>query len=243
MQAAFGPDGTTTTQPSAPSSTCPNGQRLQANTKTFPLQNQLIFETIRLAPEAPVSRPWWLGYPDCPCTTRAPPGRSATRYWVPGRRSRQVKKLYIGNLPFSATEDQLHEYFSQIGVTPSGVNLIRDRFTGQSRGFAFVELSNDDDADRAVNSLNGQNFGGRNLVVNEARPQAERGGGGGGGRGGGGGGYGGGRGGHGGGGGGRGGHGGGGGRGGDRGGRGGHGGGGGRGGDRGGDRGDRGNRW
>jgi len=61
--------------------------------------------------------------------------------------------------------------FSQIGVTPSGVNLIRDRFTGQSRGFAFVEVTNDEDADRAVNSLNGQNFGGRNLVVNEARPR------------------------------------------------------------------------
>ena len=133
-----------------------------------------------------------------------------------------MKKLYVGNLPFSATEDQLHEWFSQIGVTPSGVNLIRDRFTGQSRGFAFVEINNDKDADRAVNSMNGQNFGGRNLVVNEARPQAERSGGGGGrGYGGGGGG---GRGGHGGGGGGRGGH------------------GGGRGGDRG-DRGDRGNRW
>ena len=128
-----------------------------------------------------------------------------------------MKKLYIGNLPFSATEDQLNEWFSQVGVTPSGVNLIRDRFTGQSRGFAFVEVANDEDADRAVNSLNGQNFGGRNLVVNEARPQAERGGGSGG-RGG----YGGGR-----------------GQGGG-GSRGGHGGG--RGGDRG-DRGDRGNRW
>lgn len=136
-----------------------------------------------------------------------------------------MKKLYVGNLPFSATEDTLHEFFSQSGVSPSAVNLIRDRFTGQSRGFAFVEISNDDEADRAVNSLNGQNFGGRNLVVNEARPQEQRGGGGG--RGGG---FGGGRGGHGGG------HGGGGGggrgRGGDRGDRGG-----------GGDRGDRGNRW
>jgi cold-inducible RNA-binding protein len=131
-----------------------------------------------------------------------------------------VKKLYIGNLPFSATEEQLHEWFSQVGVTPGNVNLIRDRFTGQSRGFAFVEVNNDEDADRAVNSLNGQNFGGRNLVVNEARPQAERAsGGGGGGRPGGG--YG--------------------GRGGGGGGRG--GGGGGRGGDRGGNRGDRGNRW
>ena len=128
-----------------------------------------------------------------------------------------MKKLYIGNLPFSATEEQLQEWFSQVGVTPSAVNLIRDRFTGQSRGFAFVEVNADEDAERAINSLNGQNFGGRNLVVNEARPQAERGGGGrgfgGGGRGSGGGG------------------------------RGGHGGGGGgRGGDRG-DRGDRGNRW
>src|SRR5262249_14936551 len=120
--------------------------------------------------------------------------------------------------PFSATEDTLHEFFAQAGVNPSAVNLIRDRFTGQSRGFAFVEIGNDEEADRAVNSLNGQNFGGRNLVVNEARPQTERGGGGGG-RGGG---YGGGRGGH------------GGGRGGGRGGD--------RGGDRG-DRGDRGNRW
>ena len=135
-----------------------------------------------------------------------------------------MKKLYVGNLPFSATEDTLGEFFTQSGVNPSAVNLIRDRFTGQSRGFAFVEINNDEEADRAVNSLNGQNFGGRNLVVNEARPQEQRGGGGG--RGGG---FGGGRGGHGGGGGGR-----GGGRGGDRGDRG--------GGDRG-DRGDRGNRW
>src|SRR6202048_4227054 len=166
----------------------------------------------------PVSRPWWPCYPDCPCTTLVPSARSATLIRVPGRRSGQVKKLYIGNLPFSATEDQLHEWFSQIGVTPSGVNLIRDRFTGQSRGFAFVEVNSDEDADRAVNSLNGQNFGGRNLVVNEARPQAERSGGGGG----------------------RGGYSGG--RGGGGGGRGGHGGGGGRGADRG-DRGDRGNRW
>lgn len=89
-----------------------------------------------------------------------------------------MKKLYVGNLPFSCTEDQLQEWFGQAGVTPSGVNLIRDRFTGQSRGFAFVEINNDEDADRAINSLNGQNFGGRNLVVNEARPQAERSGGG-----------------------------------------------------------------
>src|SRR5450432_2820451 len=175
---------------------------------------------MRKTAEAPVSRPWWLGLPGLPVYDAGHFGALRdSSHWVPGRRSSQVKKLYIGNLPFSATEEQLNEWFAQVGVTPSGVNLIRDRFTGQSRGFAFVEVTNDEDADRAVNSLNGQNFGGRNLVVNEARPQAERGGGGGGGRPGGGGGYG-----------GRGGHGG--------------GGGGGRGGDRGGgDRGDRGNRW
>ncbi len=128
-----------------------------------------------------------------------------------------MKKLYIGNLPFTATEEQLQEWFTQAGCNPSAINLIRDRFTGQSRGFAFVEIANDEEADRAVQSLNGQNFGGRNLVVNEARPQTERGGGGGG-RGFGGGG------------------------GGGRGHGGGGGGGRGRGGDRG-DRGDRGNRW
>jgi len=130
-----------------------------------------------------------------------------------------VKKLYVGNLPFNASEEQLQEWFGQVGVNPSAISLIRDRFTGQSRGFAFIEISNDEEADRAITSLNGQNFGGRNLVVNEARPQTERSGGGGGRGAGGGGGYGS-------------------GRGGDRGGR----GGGGRGGDRG-DRGDRGNRW
>lgn len=130
-----------------------------------------------------------------------------------------MKKLYVGNLPFNASEEQLQEWFGQVGVNPSAISLIRDRFTGQSRGFAFIEISNDEEADRAITSLNGQNFGGRNLVVNEARPQTERSGGGGGRGASGGGGYGG-------------------GRGGDRGGR----GGGGRGGDRG-DRGDRGNRW
>ena len=95
-----------------------------------------------------------------------------------GQKEQSVKKLYLGNLPFSATEDQLQELLSQAGVSPSGINLVRDRFTGQARGFAFVEINSDEEADRAINSLNGQNFGGRNLVVNEARPQTERNGGG-----------------------------------------------------------------
>ena len=88
-----------------------------------------------------------------------------------------MKKLYVGNLPFNASEEQLQEWFGQVGVNPSAISLIRDRFTGQSRGFGFIEIANDEEANRAVTSLNGQNFGGRNLVVNEARPQAERSGG------------------------------------------------------------------
>lgn len=96
-----------------------------------------------------------------------------------------MKKLYVGNLPFNASEEQLQEWFGQVGVNPSAISLVRDRFTGQFRGFGFIEIANDEEANRAVTSLNGQNFGGRNLVVNEARPQAERSGGGyGGGRGG-----------------------------------------------------------
>ncbi|HYL10453.1 MAG TPA: hypothetical protein VEU31_06925 [Candidatus Acidoferrales bacterium] len=97
-----------------------------------------------------------------------------------------MKKLYVGNLPFQATEEQLSQWFAQAGVTPSSVTFIRDRFSGQPRGFGFVEIQNDEEADKAIQSLNGQNFNGRNLVVNEARPPRE--GGGGGGRGGGGGG-------------------------------------------------------
>jgi len=112
-----------------------------------------------------------------------------------------VKKLYVGNLPFQASEEEIGEWFGQTGVTPSNITLIRDRFTGQPRGFGFVEIQNDEEAERAIQALNGQQFKGRNVVVNEARPMRE-GGGGGGGRGGGRGGFGGGRGGRGGGGGG-----------------------------------------
>ena len=132
-----------------------------------------------------------------------------------------MKKLYVGNLPFQATEEDVTNWFSEAGVTPSNVTLVRDRFSGQPRGFGFVEVNNDEDAGKAIQALNGHDFLGRNVVVNEARPPSE-----GGGRGGGGGGGGGGRGGYGGGGGGGGGRGGGGGgRGGGGGGRGGGGGG------------------
>ncbi len=132
-----------------------------------------------------------------------------------------MKKLYVGNLSFKATEEQVQALFAEIGVQPDSLTLLRDRFTGQPRGFGFAEIHDDAEAEKAIAGLNGKDFLGRALVVNEARPQREGGGGGGGGRGGD-------RGGHGGGGGGgRGGQGGGGGRGGDRGGggRGGYGGG------------------
>lgn len=111
-----------------------------------------------------------------------------------------MKKLYLGNLPFKATEEQVAALFVEIGVQPDALTLLRDRFTDQPRGFGFAEIANDAEATKAIEALNGKDFLGRALVVNEARPQQ---GGGGGGRGS-----------HGGGGGGRGGHGGGGGRGG-----------------------------
>jgi len=94
-----------------------------------------------------------------------------------------VKKLYVGNLPFQATEEDVGTWFTQAGVSAANITLVRDRFSGQPRGFGFVEVTSDEDADRAVQSLNGQDFMGRNVVVNEARPPRE-GGGGGGGRGG-----------------------------------------------------------
>ena len=94
-----------------------------------------------------------------------------------------MKKLYIGNLPFQATEEQINTLFTQTGVTSAAVTLVRDRFSGQPRGFGFVEVQSDEEADRAIQSLNGHDFMGRNIVVNEARPPREGGGAGGGGRG------------------------------------------------------------
>jgi len=99
-------------------------------------------------------------------------------------------KLYVGNLPFETSESDLQDLFAQAGAVES-VNVIRDRETGRARGFAFVEMANDTDAQSAIQKFHEKPFGGRNLTVNEARPQAPRGGGGGGfggGRGGGGGG-------------------------------------------------------
>ena len=100
-------------------------------------------------------------------------------------------KLYVGNLSFETLEIDLQELFAQAG-TVSEVALMQDRMTGRSRGFGFVEMATPEEAAAAIEQLNGKDFGGRNLTVNEAKPRTDRGGGGG--RGGfGGGGYGGGR--------------------------------------------------
>ena len=100
-----------------------------------------------------------------------------------------ARKLYVGNLPFSAGETELQELFSQAGAVDS-VKVMRDMATGRARGFAFVEMASDDDAQKAIDKFHNFEFGGRNLTVNEARPRPERSGGfgGGGGYGGGGGG-------------------------------------------------------
>ncbi len=91
-------------------------------------------------------------------------------------------KLYVGSLPYSTTEQELTELFTQHGTVQSA-KVITDRYTGQSRGFGFVEMATGEEAQKAITALNGTPLGGRTLVVNEARPQEKRpyGGGGGGG--------------------------------------------------------------
>jgi len=88
------------------------------------------------------------------------------------------KKLYVGNLPFNVTQEEISELFAQVGTVES-VNIITDKFSGQSRGFGFVEMATDEEAQAAIERFDGQDLKGRTMKVNEARPQGERGGGGG----------------------------------------------------------------
>jgi cold-inducible RNA-binding protein len=90
------------------------------------------------------------------------------------------RRLYVGNLPYSTTEDQLTELFSRAGKVDN-VRVMRDMATGRARGFAFVEMASDDDAQKAISELHEHQLDGRALVVNEARPKPEGGFGGGGG--------------------------------------------------------------
>jgi len=94
-------------------------------------------------------------------------------------------RLYVGNLPFSADEQQIRDLFSENGRTVSEVKLVTDRETGRPRGFGFVEMGSSEEADSAIRALHGHSLGGRPLTVNEAKERTSGGGGGGYGRGGG----------------------------------------------------------
>lgn len=83
------------------------------------------------------------------------------------------KKLYVGSLPFSTTEEELQELFSAYGPITS-VRIVADKFTGMSKGFGFVEMESEDDARKAIEALNGYNLNGRTLIVNGARPEQPR---------------------------------------------------------------------
>jgi RNA recognition motif-containing protein len=83
------------------------------------------------------------------------------------------RKLYVGNLPYSVTQQTLEETFGQCGTVDS-VNVITDRDTGQSKGFGFIEMSNDSEAQKAIQELNGTSIDGREIKVNEAKPKAPR---------------------------------------------------------------------
>ncbi len=84
-----------------------------------------------------------------------------------------AKKLYVGGLPYSTTDTELKDAFAQCGSVASAVIII-DKMSGRSKGFGFVEMSSDDDAQKAIDMWNGKDFGGRALTVNEARPMEDR---------------------------------------------------------------------
>ena len=86
-----------------------------------------------------------------------------------------ARKLYVGNLPFTASEQDLQSLFAEAGTVDT-INVIRDMATGRARGFAFVEMGSDEEAQQAISMLNEKPFGGRNLTVNEARPKNNDGG-------------------------------------------------------------------
>jgi cold-inducible RNA-binding protein len=90
-----------------------------------------------------------------------------------------MKNIFVGNLSFNTNEDELRQLFESYGAVDR-VSIMTDRDTGRSRGFGFVEMTNNDDGDKAIAALNGQQIGGRTINVNEARPKTERGSGGGG---------------------------------------------------------------
>ena len=84
-----------------------------------------------------------------------------------------AKRLFIGGLPYAISEEELKDLLSKAG-TVSSITIIKDKFTGQGKGFGFAEYSSDEEADNAIKTLNGTELGGRKIVVNEARPMEER---------------------------------------------------------------------
>jgi RNA recognition motif-containing protein len=101
---------------------------------------------------------------------------------IPSKKDR-MKNIYVGNLDFNVSEDELRQAFAAYGQVDT-VTILKDRDTGQPRGFGFVEMANDEEAEKAINGINGTQLGSRVLNVNEARPKVNKGGGFGGGRGG-----------------------------------------------------------
>ena len=87
-----------------------------------------------------------------------------------------MKKLFVGNLPYSANETDVQNFFAGHGITVDSITVMRDRFTGQARGFAFAEINDDTAALKAVETCHGQELMGRAVVVNEARPMTREGG-------------------------------------------------------------------
>lgn len=85
-----------------------------------------------------------------------------------------AKKLFVGGIPYTTTDDQLKEFFSQVGTVASA-QIITDKFSGRSKGFGFVEMSSDEEANKAIETLNGTELEGRSIAVNEARPKTDRG--------------------------------------------------------------------
>ena len=84
-----------------------------------------------------------------------------------------AKRLYVGGLPYETTDDELKELFSEAGAVESA-KVVTDRYSGRSRGFGFVEMTNDDEAQKAIDSMNGKQVGERTITVNEAKPMGER---------------------------------------------------------------------
>ncbi len=84
-----------------------------------------------------------------------------------------AKKLYVGGIPYTSTQEGLQELFGQYGTVESAI-IINDKMTGRSKGFGFVEMSNDEEAQKAIAELNGKDFEGRTITVNEARPMEQK---------------------------------------------------------------------